>query len=76
MRTAIVGEGGPVMLGPEAVRVGYRAGAVVRVSLLSTGSLLLSLDDDPPTPEGLTRPLTQAGPTRGQSAPGRRKEDA
>jgi hypothetical protein len=34
------------LLGPDAARLGYVAGAVVNVSALSTGSLLVTLDDD------------------------------
>jgi hypothetical protein len=42
----IIGQG-VLRLGEEAERAGYTPGRVVRVSVLSTGSLLVTLDDTP-----------------------------
>lgn len=38
---------GRIALGPEAAAVGFAEGAVVTVVVLSTGSVLLRLDDRP-----------------------------
>ena len=47
MQTRRVTPEGLLLLGHEAERAGYTAGRVVQVSVLSTGSLLVTLDDTP-----------------------------
>jgi hypothetical protein len=39
---------GRVALGPEAADVGFVEGALIQIVVLSTGSVLLCLDDTPP----------------------------
>lgn len=48
MRREIVQPNGTLVLGVEARRLGFLPGAVVDVVVLSTGSLLVRLDDSPP----------------------------
>jgi len=57
MRKATISSSGHIDLGTEAHLAGYRAGMVVRIILLSTGSLLIQLDDEP-TIEAPYRRLT------------------
>jgi hypothetical protein len=38
---------GRVALGPDAARVGFVEGAVITIVVLSTGSVLIRLDDTP-----------------------------
>jgi len=47
VRKATIGAAGAIVLPDEAVAAGYRPGQVVRVVVLSTGSLLVTLDDEP-----------------------------
>lgn len=48
MRKAIIGDGGRLDLGGEAAVAGYRAGTTVQIVVLSTGSLLVTMDDEQP----------------------------
>lgn len=48
MRKAVIGVGGRLDLGGEANLAGYRVGTAVEIVVLSTGSLLIRMDDEQP----------------------------
>lgn len=48
MHKAVIGDGGRLDLGGEANLAGYRVGTPVQIVVLSTGSLLIIVDDEVP----------------------------
>lgn len=57
MRLGVIDANGRLDLSPEAVAAGYRPGTTVRVFIASSGSLIVSLDDQPVTLEAPARAL-------------------